>query len=36
VSEAAVRATPRINVGGDAQARAVPWRFVVEREQITR
>ncbi len=30
--EALVRATPRINVGGDAQARAVPWRFVVQAE----
>lgn len=32
VSEAAVRATPRINVGGDAHARTIPWRFVVQAE----
>lgn len=31
VSEEAVRATPRINVGGDALARTIPWRFVVQR-----
>jgi DNA-3-methyladenine glycosylase len=30
VPDAAVQTTPRINVGGDQQARSVPWRFVVK------
>ena len=29
VPDAAVQTTPRINVGGDPQARSVPWRFVL-------
>ncbi len=29
IPDTAVHTTPRINVGGDQQARAVPWRFVL-------
>ena len=29
VPDAAVQTTPRVNVGGDKQARTVPWRFVL-------
>lgn len=32
VPEEVVLRTPRINVGGDEQARTLPWRFVVKRE----
>jgi len=31
VPNSAVQTTPRVNVGGDQQARTVPWRFVLRR-----